>query len=120
MVEPTWTEIIVVTGDFKGKSEKGLPNNVIKKIFILSSEMCNAVFTNSKPFDFKIIYFKFFYLTANSVAAHKRCLVGFRKLLANVSENLKPQIRHYSLLHGIKVTTSGLLPSVLSNVTGYR
>lgn len=31
MVEPTWTEIIVVTGDFKGKSEKGLPNNVIKK-----------------------------------------------------------------------------------------
>lgn len=31
MVEPTYTEIIVVTGDFKGKSEKGLSNNVVKK-----------------------------------------------------------------------------------------
>lgn len=83
MVEPTWTEIIVVTGDFKGKSEKGLPNNVIKnsknrKNIYIFSEKHNTVFTNSKPFDFKIINLKFFYLTANLTVAYKRCLVRYR------------------------------------------
>lgn len=65
MVEPTWTEIIVVTGDFKGKSKMSLPNNLIKKIFILSSEKCNAVFTKSKPFDFKTTYILFQILLFN-------------------------------------------------------